>query len=257
MIFVRSTGVFSPVPTHSLKEAGSKDYFEQTFAPPECNVYHQGSYHQLIRHESGVHVEDVQSVEVYTQEELDVMGPAQRLKCEWRKISVLDCVQSYGGGTSGSSASSAASSPGTAQARFRLITCHVTAGGEASNIDDPADPSKTANHTYDRALHGYRHVLKCVQLAEAAGHNNVLIGGDFCLTAADWDALLKRAVAELGCKNYVCAATTHGCIVAHPSRLITASNFSMFVPASFPTIESGRPFAYLVRIVWQLESQLS
>ena len=158
--------------------------------------------------------------------------------------------------TAGSSGSAGASSPGTPHVPFRLITCHVTDERDASYIDDPAE-SKTANRAHDKSLHDYRHVLKCVRLAEAAGHNNVLIGGDFCLTAADWDALLKRAVAELGCKNYVCAATTHGCIVAHPSRLITASNFSMFVPASFPTIESGRPFAYLVRIVWQLESQLS
>ena len=149
-----------------------------------------------MRNGSGVHVRAARWVEVYTQEELDIMEPEQQLKCEWRTISVLDCIQSYGGGTSGSSGSAGASSPGTPHVPFRLITCHVTAGGEDSNIDDPEDPSKTANHTYDRALHGYRHVLKCVQLAEAVGHNNVLIGGDFCQTVADWAALLHRAVVS-------------------------------------------------------------
>ena len=182
-----------------------------------------------------------------------MMGPAQRLKCEWRKISVLDCVQSYGGGTSGSSGSAGASSPGTAQARFRLITCHVTAGGEASNIDDPADPSKTANHTYDRALHGYRHVLKCVQLAEAAGHNNVLIGGDFCQTVADWAALLQRAVAELDCKNYVFGGTDHDCIVALPQRLVKASIFMPFCHTKFPRLEAAWPSACYVRVRWEAQ----
>ena len=88
--FCQVYGGLIPSPPHSLKEAGSKDYFEQTFAPEGCNVYHQGTYHQLVRNGSGVHVRAARWVEVYTQEELDIMEPEQQLKCEWRTISVLD-----------------------------------------------------------------------------------------------------------------------------------------------------------------------
>ena len=80
-IFVRSTGVLFPVPPHSLKEAGSKDYFEQTFAPRDCTVHQQGTYHRLVRNDSGVHVEEARWVEVYTQEELAKMETAQHQKC--------------------------------------------------------------------------------------------------------------------------------------------------------------------------------
>ena len=121
------------------------------------------------------------------------MSPARRQTCDWRKISVLDCIQSYGDDTSGSIGSAGASSAGTLRVPFRLITCDATAGKKATNIDDPADPSETANHTYDRGLHGYRHVKKCIQLAEQAGHNNVIIGGDFNNKLLHWGSLVERA----------------------------------------------------------------
>ena len=235
-----------------MKEALSKDYFEEEFAPPGCCVYHRGSYHQLVRKDSGVHVEKVQLVEVYTQEELDSMEPAQRLKCEWRKISVLDCIQSYGGGTSGSSGSAGASSPGTPQVPFRLITCHVTAGGEDSNIDWAADLSRPAHHPHDTGLEAYRHVLKCVQLAEEAGHNNVIIGGDFCQPFAYWGTLFRQAVLELRCQSYRIHGDD-GCIVACPERCVGVSNPRPFHHTTFPCVEGGLHRAYYIRIAWEMQ----
>ena len=239
-MFVRSTGVFSPVPPHSLKEA-AKDHFKQNFAPAGCSVHHQGTYHQLVRNGSGVHIENAQLVDVYTQEELGKMSPAQRLKCEWRGISVLDCVQID------------ASSPGTPHVPFRLITCHVTAGGKYSNIDDPEDPSKTANHTYDRALHSYPHALKCVQLAEEVGHNNVIIGGNSNeKVVKHCGYMFARACRELRCKKYLFHGTANGCIVAFPERLAAASNFNPFHHTRFPLVDGGLEEAFYIRVAWEM-----
>ena len=157
----------------------------------------------------------------------------------------------YGWRTAGSSGSGGAPFACTPHVPFRLITCHVTDDREASYIDDPADPN-TANRAHDKALHDYRHVLKCVQLAEAAGHNNVIIGGDFCQTVADWAALLQRAVAQLDCKNYIFGGTDHDCIVALPQRLTAASNFNPFLHTKFPSVESGRHEAYYIRVRWEM-----
>ena len=103
-------------------------------------------------------------------------------------------------------------------------------------------------------LHGYQHVKKCVQLAEQAGHDNVIIGGDFCQpTVEDWAALLHRAVAELECKSYAYDGTDHGCVVAYPQKLMVASNAFDVHQTNFPKLERGRHVAYYIRIAWELK----
>ena len=138
--------MFFPVPPHSVKGGWSKDYFEEKFAPPGCSVLHEGCYHVMLRDGSNVHVLHCFTVNVYTQEELDMMGPGQRRKCAWRTIMVLDgivCYEGEGEGT-GFSGSAGAHSPGSSTARIRLICCHLTAGGKEACIDNPADIHQTA-----------------------------------------------------------------------------------------------------------------
>ena len=135
---------------------------------------------------------------------------------------------------------------------FRLITCHVTAGKKDSNIDDPADRNRTANHLHDTTLHAYRHVLKCVQLAEEAGHNNVIIGGDFCQPFAYWGTLFRQAVLELRCQSYRIHGDD-GCIVACPERCVGVSNPRPFHHTTFPCVEGGLHRAYYIRIAWEMQ----
>ena len=157
---------------------------------------------------------------------------------------------------SGSSCGAGVYSPGTTHVPLRLITCQVAAGEKYSHVDDPLDLGKTADHRHDTRFHGYRHVFRCAQLAEAAFHNNVLIAGDFCQFIEDWQVLLHRAVVELGCKAYAYVGMDHDCFVAYPNLLVDGEGFDIKRPR-FPKNEGGRHYAYYMRIAWQLESQLS
>ena len=132
----------------------------------------------------------------------------------------------------------------------------MTAGGKDSNVDDPADPSKTANHKHDPNFLGYRHGFRCVQHAADVVRNTALIAGDFCQLIRDFRVLLNRAVVELGCKTCAFEGVNHDCLVAYPNLLVEAEGFDI-CRKTFPTIESGRHYAYYMRIAWQLESALS
>ena len=96
---------------------------------------------------------------------------------------------------------------------------------------------------------------KCVELAEAAGHDNVIICGDFCQTDGDWKKALRRAEAEsTSKKSYLYTVTGHDLIVAYPQRLVVATTAFELQETKLKWAEKGRHTAYYMRIAWELEA---
>ena len=168
---------------------------------------------------------------------------------------VLDGIVRYEGEGEGTgfSGSAGAHSPGSSTARIRLICCHLTAGGKEACIDNPADIHQTANHSHVRGIHDYQHVLKSIRLAEEAGHNNVIIGGDYNMNLIEWARHIPNACRELRCKRYTFLGDTDECHMAVPECLIDGQENFITKYTTMPRVEGGTHPAFYVRIAFQLD----